>query len=82
MQYPAPDGTVIESSANGPVIYSCPSPANWSDGTYESLETTSGPNNELQQISIVRVVDNGTVQITVTERTQQEIQDYFQNIVN
>lgn len=82
MQYPAPDGTMIQSSNSGPVIYNCASPSNWSDGTYVSYETTSNSNNELVQIKITRVVNDGQVQITVTEQTQQEIQDYFQNINN
>jgi hypothetical protein len=80
MQYPAPDGTIIESSPNGPVIYTCPSPSNWTVGTYESLETSSKPDNTLGQIKIVRVINNGTVIITITERTQQEIEEYFQNL--
>jgi hypothetical protein len=79
MQYPAPDGTIIESSSNGPVIYTCPSPSNWISGTYESLETSSGITN-IEQIKIVRVINNGTVTITITERTQQEIEGYFQNL--
>ena len=79
MQYPAPDGTIIESSPNGPVIYTCLSPSNWTIGTYESLETSSGISN-IEQIKIIRVINNGTVTITITERTQQEIEEYFQNL--
>ena len=81
MQYPAPDGTIMESSPLGPVTYTCSDPSNWSDGTYESLETSSNVDNSLQQLRIVRVVSNGQVEITITERTQQEIQDYFQNLI-
>jgi hypothetical protein len=80
MNYPAPDGHIIESSQNGPVTYSCAAPSNWADGTYESFETSSTSDNSLQQIRVVRVVDQGQVTITVTERTQQEIEDYFQNL--
>ena len=80
MKYPAPDGTIMESSPLGPVTYTCNDPTNWSDGTYESLETSSNVDNSLQQLRIVRVVSNGQVEITITERTQQEIQDYFQNL--
>ena len=80
MEYPAPDGTIMESSPLGPVTYTCNDPINWSDGTYESLETSSNVDNSLQQLRIVRVVSNGQVEITITERTQQEIQDYFQNL--
>lgn len=80
MNYPAPDGTIIQSSSNGPVSYTCAAPASLSDGTYESFETSSKSDNSLQQIRIVRVVSNGQVEITITERTQQEIEQYFQNI--
>ena len=80
MQYPAPDGTFIESSPEGSVTYTCPAPPNWTVGTYESLETSSRPDNSLQQIRIVRVVSNGQVEITITERTRQEIEQYLQNI--
>jgi len=80
MNYPAPDGHIIESSPSGPVVYTCTAPSNWTDGTYESLETSSNPDNTLQQIRIVRLVDQGQVTITVTERTQQEIADYFENL--
>jgi hypothetical protein len=80
MNYPAPDGTIIQSSSNGPVSYACAAPVSLSEGTYESFETSSKSDNSLQQIRIVRVVSAGQVQITVTERTQQEIEQYFQNI--
>lgn len=80
MKYPAPDGHIIESSQDNPVIYTCPAPSNWSDGTYESLETAVTSKNELVQIKIVRVVSNGTVEITVTERTPVEIAEYIKNI--
>lgn len=80
MNYPAPDGTVIQSSANGPVSYTCEAPESLAEGTYESFETSCKPDNSLQQIRIVRVVSGGQVEITITERTQQEIEQYFQNI--
>ena len=80
MIYPAPDGHLINSSPDGPVTYTCPSPDSWPQGTYESFETSSKPDNSLEQIKIVRTVNNGEVQITVTERTPQEIQDYLNTI--
>ena len=80
MKYPAPDGHIIESSPYGPVVYTCPSPLDWSNGTFESFETSSKYDNTLQQIKIIRVVNDGFVEITVTEQTQQEIQNYFQNL--
>ena len=80
MNYPAPDGTLIQSSSTGPVTYTCSAPEGWANGTYESLETESAEDNTLRQIRIVRVVSNGSVEITVTERTQQEIQDYLNSL--
>lgn len=80
MQYPAPDGTIIESSSEGPVTYICPSPSNWISGTHETLETSSKLDNTLEQIKIVRVINNRIATITITERTQQEIEEYFQNL--
>jgi len=80
MKYPAPDGTMIESSKDGPVIYTYDA-SNWPDGIYESFETTSDSTNQLIQIKIVREVKDGVVKITITERTSQEISDYLNNIV-
>lgn len=82
MKYPAPDGTIMESSPLGPVTYTCDSPSNFGDGTYESYETTSDSSNNLIQIKVIRVVNNGQLQITITEQTQQQIEEYFQNINN
>lgn len=82
MNYPAPDGTIMQSSPSGPVTHTCAAPSNIADGTYESLETSSKTDNSLQQIRIVRVVTDGQMVITVTERTQLEIEQYFQNIGN
>ena len=82
MKYPAPDGTILESNTTNPVTYTCSKPENLSDGTYVSYETTSDSNNNLKQIKIIRVVNSDTLQITITEQTQQEIDQYFQNINN
>ena len=82
MNYPLPDGTILQSNSNSPVVYICDKPSNWSDGTFISYETTSDENNNLVQIKIVRIISNDQVQITITEQTQQEIEDYFQNIIN
>ena len=79
MKYPAPDGTIIESSKDSPVVYTCDAP--WADGIYESLETTSDSSNQLVQIKVLREVNQGVVKITITERTQQEISDYLNNLV-
>jgi hypothetical protein len=81
MKYKAADGNLIESDPNGPVTYSCSCPLDWANGTYESFETTSSIDNSIKQIRIIRVVNEGNVQITITERTQQEIEQYFQNLI-
>jgi hypothetical protein len=81
MKYPAPDGYIIESDPNGPVIYtlSC----DWiPEGIYESHETTSAATTiGIKQIKIVRVVENETMTITVTESTEQELIDYKNSLV-
>ena len=79
MKYPAIDGTILESDPNGPVEYTCPSP-DYTDGIYESLETTGKDDGGLQHIKIVRTVSNGIMTTVVTERTQQEIDDYIKEI--
>jgi len=82
MQYPLPDGTTIQSSPLGPVTYTGIAPSSWDDGTYEIYETGSDISGNLEQIKILRVVSNGQMEITVTERTPQEIEEYFKNINN
>ena len=77
MKYPAPDGTILESSST-PVTYSC-SVTNFSDGTFESYETSSKSDNTLQQIKVVRVVNDNVMTITITEQTPEEILEYLQN---
>jgi hypothetical protein len=81
MKYPAPDGHIIDSNPNGPVIYTLP--CDWmSEGIYESHETTSAATAiGIKQIKIVRVVENGTMIITVTESTEQELIDYKNSLV-
>lgn len=80
MKYPAPDGHIIESSPLQPVTYSCYVPNDLPNGTFVSYETTSKSDNSLQQIKIVRVIEDNLINITVTEQTPQEIEQYFQNI--
>ena len=79
MNYPCIDGTILESSPDGPVTYVCPSP-NYQDAVYESLETSGKEDGTLQQIKIVRTVVSGIMTVVVTERTQQEIEDYIKEI--
>ena len=78
MKYPAPDGTIIESSPDHPVTHQCDA-YGLQDGIYESFETTSNYYG-LCQLRIVREVINGIMTITVTERTQREIEDYIKNL--
>jgi hypothetical protein len=78
MTYPAPDGTIIESSPNHPVIYKCGSHG-IKDGVYESFEMTSNYYG-LCQIRIVREVINGVMTITITERTKEEIEEYIKSL--
>jgi hypothetical protein len=80
MNYPAPDGHIIESDPNGPVTYTLP--CTWmSEGIYNSLETTSAATIiGIKQIKIMRVVENGTMTITVTESTEQELIDYKNSV--
>jgi hypothetical protein len=80
MKYPAPDGHIIESSPLQPVTYSCSVPNDLPNGTFFSYETTSKSDNSLQQIKIVRVIEDNIINITVTEQTPQEIEQYFQNL--
>lgn len=80
MKYTAPDGHIIESSSS-PVIYTCNN-TGVSVGVYDSLETESSHNAwGIQQIKINRVVTESTITITVTESTEQELQDYLNSIV-
>jgi hypothetical protein len=78
MKYPAPDGTILESSPFNPVTYTC-DVNNISDGTYESYETKSKSDNTLQQIKVVRVVDDNRMTITIIEQTPEQILEYLQN---
>lgn len=76
MIYKAIDGTLIESSPNGPVTYTCDA-GDYPEGIYESLETTGAATSiGIKQIKIVRAVENGQMTITITESTEQELIDY------
>jgi hypothetical protein len=75
------ESQIINSGTNS-VVFNCVLPIGLDHtcGTFESLET-SNLNGVLKQMKIVRVCDsNRNLTVTVTERTQQEIQDYFTNI--
>ena len=82
MIYKAIDGTLIESSPNGPVTYTCAS-NDYSEGIYESYETMGAATSiGIQQIKIVRTVVNGQMTITITESTEQELIDYKNSVIN
>lgn len=80
MKYTAPDGYVIKSDPNQPVTYTLP--CNWmSEGIYESFETMSAATDVgIQQIKIVRTVQDKTMTITVTESTKTELLDYINKL--
>ena len=76
MKYPCIDGTILDSSPDNPVSYTCPATGH-ANGTFISYETGSKPDNTLQQIKIVRIVENNQMTITITEQSEAEIQQYF-----
>ena len=83
MTYKTIDGTIITSGSE-PIEYSCSIPENimYSVGTFESLETASNVNGDLVQIHIKRVLSEGICVTTITERSQEEINSYIEEIKN
>jgi hypothetical protein len=81
MKYTAPDGNIIESLPYpNEVTYQC-NCENISDGIYESLETTSSLDSTgIKQIKIIRLVNNNTMNITITESNSSQLQEYINNI--
>ena len=80
MKYSAPDGHIIESSSS-PVVYTCENHG-VAVGVYDSLETQASNNAYgIQQIKINRVITESEIVITVTESTEQELQDYLNTII-
>lgn len=81
MNYTAPDGHIIESSPNGPVVYTC-NQQGMILGTFNSLETESADNiYGIQQIKVNRYVTPTDITITVTESTDAELQAYIDSII-
>jgi len=79
MKYKAEDGYEIVSNKSNPVQYSCPSV--YADGIYESFETKGAPTIiGIEQIKIVRSIDNGICAYTITESTDLELQQYLDNL--
>ena len=79
MKYTAIDGHIMTSSPSQSVSYECliPENINYTTGTFTSFETTSDVTGNLVQIKIVRVLDSGIAQTTITESTQSEIDQYI-----
>jgi hypothetical protein len=81
MQYTAPDGHIIESSPDGPVVYTCPQ-SGMILGTFNSLETESADSIfGIQQIKVNRYVTPTDITITITESTDAELQAYLDSII-
>jgi hypothetical protein len=80
MTYTAPDGHVIHSMPYPQEVnYECACEG-VSDGRYESKETTSAATIiGIQQINILRVVDNNTMYITIRESSDAELEEYINN---
>ena len=78
MTYTAPDGHIIESLPYPQSVqYSCTC-SEISDGTYDSMETTSADTQiGIQQIRIKREVLNNFMTITITMSSDQELIDYI-----
>lgn len=82
MKYTAPDGHVMISSPNGPVSYQCANTNSSAEGTYESVETKSASNQfGIQQIHVTRVITEDTIDITIRESTDAELQAYLDSII-
>lgn len=80
MTYPAPDGTILESLPYPQeVTYVC-SCQGFSDGIYESMETTSSSTEiGIKQIRIKRIIENNFVTITIRESSDDELIEYKNN---
>jgi hypothetical protein len=80
MIYTAPDGHVMQSNSNAPVEYTCAFSGGIL-GTFESLETQAANNvYGIEQIKIIREISQDSITITVTESTEQELQDYINSV--
>lgn len=81
MKYTAPDGHIIISSSEGPIVYIC-SQQGMMFGTFDSLETESSNNiYGIQQIKVNRVIVPNSITITITESTNEELQAYIDSFI-
>lgn len=79
MTYTTIDGTVLTSGTE-PVTYTCPA-LDYSDGIYESVETKgSSEYPGIKQIKVVRIVENNSMTITITESTIEELEEYINSL--
>lgn len=80
MTYTAPDGFIIESKPfPEEVVYECPC-SEIVDGKYTSMETTGASTTiGIQQIRILRVVENNNMIITIRESSDDELIEYQNN---
>jgi len=80
MKYTAPDGHVMISSPDGPVVYSCPQ-TGMTEGVFFSLETQSAATSiGIQQIQITRAITEDSITITIKESTSEELIAYQQEV--
>ncbi len=80
MKYTAPDGYEIISNPDKPVTYQC-AQTGMIEGTFESLETYSADNQYgIQQLKITRVISSDSIQITIIESSDLELQEYINSI--
>ena len=80
MKYTAPDGFIIKSKPYPEeVVYECPC-SGIVDGRFARMETT-GANTDIgiQQIRILRSVENNNMVITIRESSDTELQEYQNN---
>jgi len=78
MKYTAPDGFVIESRPYPEEVTYSLSCTFLPEGRYESIETTgSAKPIGIQQIRILRLVENEIMTITIRESSDQELIDYI-----
>ena len=80
MKYTAPNGFIIKSKPYPEeVVYECPC-SGIVDGRFASMETT-GANTDIgiQQIRILRSVENNNMIITIRESSDFELIEYQNN---
>jgi len=78
MTYTAPDGHIIESLPYPECVQYICTHSEISNGTYESIETTSADTPiGIQQIRIKREILNNFMTITIRMSSDQELIDYI-----